>query len=174
MAIALARRIAFVALLASMLGAADTDPLQRVDFDAWKARLASYRPEIVVVDMWATWCSSCLTRFPKMVDLSRRYASQGVQFVSLSLDDRDDVQALAAARTFLRKQQAPFDHYLMDERMNVAFDKLKLLGIPAVVIYGRDGAEVARLTGDNPNDQFDERDVEAAIERLLGNLRPAA
>jgi thiol-disulfide isomerase/thioredoxin len=175
MGIARARRIALAALLVSTLGAADADPLQRVDFDAWMARLASYRPEIVVVDMWATWCSSCLTRFPKMVDMSRRYAPRGVQFVSLSLDDRDDARSLAAARAFLGKQQAPFDHYLMDERMDVAFDKLKLLGIPAVVIYDRDGAEVARLTGDNPNDQFDERDVEAAIERLLGmDLRPAA
>ena len=51
----------------------------------------------------------------------------------------------------------------MDERLDIAFDKLDLLGIPVVVIYGRDGAEAARLTGDNPNDQFDEEDVEAAI-----------
>src|SRR5262245_12201032 len=170
-----AGRITLIALIASVLGAADADPLRRIDFDEWNARLASYRPEIVVVDMWATWCSSCLTRFPKMVDMSRRYAPKGVRFVSLSLDDREDKRALATARAFLPKQQAPFDHYLMDERMDVAFDKLKLLGIPAVVIYGRDGAEAARLTGDNPNDQFDEHDVEAAIERLLAtNLRPAA
>jgi len=142
--------------------------LQRVDFTAWNAALERYRSQIVVVDMWATWCSTCLTRFPKMVDMAHRFAPQGVRFVSLCLDDRDDEESLAAARKFLATQHAPFDHFLMDERIDVAFDKLQLLGIPVVVIYGRDGAEAVRLTGDNPNDQFDEKDVEEAIVGLVG------
>jgi thiol-disulfide isomerase/thioredoxin len=149
------------------LGAADADPLTHVDFAAWTERLAIERSRVVVVDMWATWCSTCLTRFPKMVEMARRYEPRGVVFLSLCLDDRDDAEALAAARGFLAKQEAPFEHFLMDERLDVAFEKLGLLGIPAVVIYGRDGTEAARLTGDNPNDQFDEADVEGAIERLL-------
>jgi thiol-disulfide isomerase/thioredoxin len=155
--------------IAAMLGAADASPLEAVDFDGWTKRLESYRPEIVVVDMWATWCTTCLVRFPKMVEMATRFAPQGVRFVSLCLDDRDDAESLAAARRFLATQNAPFDHYLMDERLDLAFEKLELLGIPAVVIYGRDGAEAARLTGDNPNDQFDEQDVENAIVSLLAS-----
>jgi hypothetical protein len=104
-----------------------------------------------------------------MVDMAHRFAPKGVRFVSMCLDDRDDEESLAAARKFLATQNAPFDHYLMDERLDVAFDKLKLLGIPVVVIYGRDGAEAVRLTGDNPNDQFDEKDVEEAIIAMLSS-----
>ena len=159
----------FVALLWIAVASASVraGDLQRVVFAAWNDRLASYRSQIVVVDMWATWCSTCLTRFPKMVEMAHRFAPQGVRFVSLCLDDRDDAESLAAAEGFLAKQSAPFDHYLMDERLDIAFDKLKLLGIPVVVIYGRDGAEAARLTGDDPNDQFDEKDVEEAIVAQL-------
>lgn len=153
--------------LAAASASAHAADLQRVDFAAWHERLEGYRPQIVVVDMWATWCSTCLTRFPKMVEMAKHFAPQGVRFVSLCLDDRDDAESLAAARSFLATQNAPFDHYLMDERLDVAFDKLNLLGIPVVVIYGRDGAEAKRLTGDNPNDQFDEKDVEEAIVALL-------
>ena len=41
------------------------------------------------------------------------------------------------------------------------------LGIPTVLVYGPDGQERFRLTGDNPNSQFTDRDIESAIETLL-------
>ena len=101
------------------------------------------------------------------VRIARAAAELGARAVAVY--SRDDAESLTAARRFLATQNAPFDHYLMDERLDLAFEKLELLGIPAVVIYGRDGAEAARLTGDNPNDQFDEQDVENAIVSLLAS-----
>jgi len=162
-AAALAALLGFGALAT---GAEDRVPVP-VSFDEWQQKLDGWQGDIVVVDMWATWCSSCLVRFPKMVELHDAYASKGVRFVSLCLDDRDDAEALAFAARFLEKQRAPFEHYLMNEKLMVAFEKLDLLGIPAVVIYRRDGEEAARLTGDNPNDQFDDRDIEEAVKTLL-------
>ena len=49
-----------------------------------------------------------------------------------------------------------------------SFEKLDLLTIPAVFIFDRDGELRYRLTADDPNDQFTERDVEEAILGLLG------
>jgi hypothetical protein len=90
-----------------------------------------------------------------------------VRFLSLCLDDRDDPDALAQAREFLARQQASFPHYLMDEPISRSFEKLDLLGIPAVFIYGRHGALRHRLTGDDPNRQFTDQDVDEAILGLL-------
>jgi len=51
---------------------------------------------------------------------------------------------------------------------NLSLDrKLDLLGIPAVFIYGPDGSLRYRLTGDDPNNQFTDADVDEAIEELL-------
>jgi len=58
-------------------------------------------------------------------------------------------------------------NYLMDEIIPDAFDKLDLLGIPAVYVYGSDGELKQRLTGDDPNNQFTEEDVERAIDEML-------
>ena len=63
--------------------------------------------------------------------------------------------------------KANFDHYHLDEALMNAFDKIDLLGIPAVLIYGKDGNERYRLTGDNPNKQFTEADIENAIKHLI-------
>lgn len=147
---------------------ADADiELVPITYEKWKRKLAGYKPDIVVVDMWATWCAPCIERFPKMVELNKHYGDRGVRFVSMNLDSREDEPALEMARQFLVNTRATFENYMMNENLLQAFEMLDLLGIPTVVIYGPDGQERFRLTGDNPNHQFTDQDVESAIKSLL-------
>jgi len=147
-----------------------TPPLmQPVGFAGWERVLAAEHGSIVVVDLWASWCVSCIERFPQMVALNRRYRTEGVRFLSLNFDERDDAEAIAWAEDFLRRTQADFPHYRLEENLMQAFERLDLLGIPVVLLYDRDGREAFRLTGDDPAAQFDEDDVERAIRSLLGN-----
>lgn len=141
--------------------------LQPIPFGKWQRELGERRGRIVVVDFWATWCIPCMERFPHLVDLYRRYGDKGVQFISMCLDDRDDPLALEQARQFLRRQDATFSNYLMDENITRAFEKLDLLGIPAVFIYDPAGSRRFKLTGDDPNHQFTDQDVDQAILSLL-------
>lgn len=138
-----------------------------VTYDEWEAKRIQYQPKIVVVDVWAMWCVSCIERFPEMVRLHERYKDHNVQFVSMNLDDREDTQSLKIAEKFLKKMNATFDHFRMDENLLVAFEKIDLIGIPAVLIYDESGHEKYRLTGDNPNKQFTDEDIEAALLELL-------
>ena len=151
---------------------ADVIKLQPVTFNQWQQRLAAYRGEIIIVDFWATWCAPCIERFPRMVALHDKYGSAGkIRFVSMCLDEREDQKAIERAYDFLVKQRARFDNFRMDEIIPDAFDKLNLVGIPAVLIYDQTGRLRYRLTGDNPNKQFTDEDVEAAIKALLANSR---
>ncbi|MCB1054578.1 MAG: hypothetical protein KDD11_03600, partial [Acidobacteria bacterium] len=109
----------------------------------------------------------CVERFPQMVELSREYGPKDVTFLSLSLDDREDPGALRRAAAFLAEQKADFRHYRLDEPVLDGFDMLGLLGIPAVLVFDREGALSRKLTTDDPNDQFTEQDVVKAIEELL-------
>jgi len=139
-----------------------------VTYAQWQERLAGYRGNVVVVDLWATWCAPCVQRFPHMVELSRKYSNrQGIRFVSMSLDDRSDPAALDLARKFLIKQNATMDNYRMDEIIPDAFDKLGIQGVPAVFLYDREGNLRYRLTGDDPNHQFTNDDVDRAVQHLL-------
>ena len=139
-----------------------------VTYSQWQERLAGYRGNVVVIDVWATWCSPCVQRFPHMVELSRKYGSrQGIRFVSISLDDRSDPAALELAHKFLIQQNATMDNYRMDEIVPDAFDKLGIQGIPAVFLYDRQGNLRYRLTGDDPNHQFTNEDVDRAVQNLL-------
>lgn len=145
----------------------DAIAMRPVSYPQWLQQRKAYQGRILVVDMWATWCTSCIEGFPKMLELEKKYASRDVQIVSMNLDDRGDTQAIAAANRFLQSVGARFPNYHMDENLMQAFDKLDLIGIPAVVIYDVQGKQRYRLTGDNPYKQFTDRDIESAIQHLL-------
>lgn len=151
-----------------------TEPVtvEGVSLSQWEQTLADYRSDIVVVDFWATWCSSCLDRFPHMVTMSTEFKDQPIQFVSMLLEDPEESEAMHQAHAFLNKQfqhnpPGRFDHYFMNENLMVSFEKLDLLGIPAVFIYDAQGNLSHRLTGDNPNNQFTEADIRNALLTML-------
>ncbi|MFK7794781.1 MAG: TlpA family protein disulfide reductase [Gammaproteobacteria bacterium] len=156
-----------LAICVSILNADDVSLMEPIDYQQWADKRASHLPSIVVVDMWAMWCVSCIERFPEMVKMHERYKNDNVVFASMNLDDREDQESLSAANDFLLSMNAQFDHYRMDENLMVAFEKTNLIGIPAVLIYDSEGNERYRLTGDNPNQQFSKHDVEQAIKALL-------
>ena len=90
-----------------------------------------------------------------------------VTFISMNLDDRNDIESLNAAEKFIQKMNAEFEHFRMDENLVIAFERINLISIPAVLIFNQEGSEAFRLTGDNPNKQFSENDIEQAIKQLL-------
>ncbi len=153
--------------------------LQYVDYAQWTAQLKTYHSKIVVVDYWATWCGSCLERFPHMVEMNKTYKNKGVQFVSMLLEDPEEPEAIESAKQFLSKQfksekKSGFDHYFMTENLMISFEKLDLIGIPAVFIYDDKGELIHRLTGDNPNNQFTELDIEQALNAMLNDNKTSS
>ena len=51
---------------------------QSINLIKWPDVIASYQGDVLVIDMWATWCSSCIQRFPHMVTMNRLYQNKGV------------------------------------------------------------------------------------------------
>lgn len=50
-------------------------------------RMSDWRNKILIINYWATWCPPCLEEMPAFSALQRKYASKGVQFVGISIDD---------------------------------------------------------------------------------------
>ena len=58
-------------------------------------RLSDLRGQVVVLNLWATWCGPCLHELPSMDRISRDYASRGLVVVTLSTEKRDRLLAFA-------------------------------------------------------------------------------
>jgi cytochrome c biogenesis protein CcmG/thiol:disulfide interchange protein DsbE len=60
--------------------------------------LADYRGNVVLLNIWATWCEPCKIEMPSMEELYRAYGPKGVHIVAVSIDDNapeDSIRAYA-------------------------------------------------------------------------------
>jgi thiol-disulfide isomerase/thioredoxin len=58
--------------------------------DNRRMRLSDYLGQVVVLDFYATWCPPCREETPHLVDLQRRYGSQGLHVIGLNVGGPDD------------------------------------------------------------------------------------
>jgi thiol-disulfide isomerase/thioredoxin len=147
--------------------AVPVQPMRPISLEYWEDFLGKQGGRVVVVDLWASWCISCIERFPGMVEMSEHFTSRGVRFVTLNLDDPQDVGGIQWANEFLARMGGEFAHFHLDESLTRSFEALDLKSLPVVLIFDGQGEERYRLTNDNPNSQFTEADIERAIKGLL-------
>jgi thiol-disulfide isomerase/thioredoxin len=85
----------------------ETVTFDDVDPAHFDAVVKKYRGKVLLVDFWATWCTTCKGLFPHTVALSRELAASGLAVVSVSLDGQDEK---SQAREFLAAQGARFEN----------------------------------------------------------------
>jgi thiol-disulfide isomerase/thioredoxin len=153
--------------VSALAAPADEVSLVPVKFDAMRERIAAKKAKLTMVDAWATWCGPCKENFPHVVEMNRKYGGEGLNVVSLSLDDPTEPKAVDEATQFLRESKAAFTNFLLDETQEDAFDHLKINGIPAVFLFGPDGKELRRYTMDDPDNQFTYEQVERDVAAML-------
>ena len=66
------------------------------DLQGQPRRLDEWRGKLLILNFWATWCPPCKKEMPAFVRLQQRYGAQGVQFVGIALDTRDEVAKFVA------------------------------------------------------------------------------
>lgn len=67
--------------------------------------LENLRGKIVVINLWGTFCSPCITEIPELNALVRKYNEKGIVFLAPAPDDK------AALEIFLKKH--PFDYQIL-------------------------------------------------------------
>ena len=106
----LARAAALIVIMAvaAPLGVANAEPvideaapaLVLTTLDGATFDLGKLRGKVVMVNYWATWCAPCRKEMPQLDTFYRKYHSQGLEMVGISIDfDRDLAKARKAARS---------------------------------------------------------------------------
>lgn len=71
------------------------------ELDGHEFDLAKLRGEVVLVNVWATWCSPCRIEMPTLDAFYRRYHSLGLDLLGLSIDEApDDARVRQVMRQF--------------------------------------------------------------------------
>lgn len=125
-----------------------------------EARLADFVGEVLVVNLWATWCAPCVEEMPTLAGLQRRFEGR-LRVIPISVDSEAD---LARAQSMLAELSGGALPFYSDITRGVLFD-LRAAGMPVTVIYDAQGVEVARLTG---GADWNGEEAAALMEAVLG------
>jgi thiol-disulfide isomerase/thioredoxin len=128
-----------------VLDDAPPQPVQPLtDGDGHTTTLSAYRSQIVLVNLWATWCGPCVQEMPTLGALERRFGGRGFHVVPVSIDGVADA---AKAKTELARLSQGALPFLNDPSRGIAF-AAHADAMPTSILYDAQGRELARVVGD--------------------------
>ncbi|MEM9783498.1 MAG: TlpA disulfide reductase family protein [Pseudomonadota bacterium] len=120
--------------------------------------LADFSGEVVVLNLWATWCPPCRAEMPSLDRLAGALDGTGATVVTLSTDRG----GAPKVRDFFEDVGiANLEIYV--DKANRLPREAAVLGLPVTMILDRDGREIARLTGDA---EWDAPEIVSMINRI--------
>lgn len=125
------------------------------DLDGRPQPVAQWKGKVLVVNYWASWCKPCVDEMPAFSRLNSHYASWGVQFVGIGLDDE------AKVASFIKT--TPVSYPVLVAGAADPTPGLQVKGLPYTVVIGRDGQIDSTRLG-----RMDEESLELVLRRLIG------
>jgi len=117
----------------------------------------------VVVNFWATWCEPCKVEMPWLVDLQKKYGSQGLQVLGIAMDDADD----ATIQQFSVKMGVNYPVLKGTEAIADLYGGLD--GLPATFFVDRSGKIADKAVG-----LMSKSVIEDAIKHALEQARTSS
>ena len=120
--------------------------------------LAALKGDIVLVNVWATWCGPCESEMPSMERLHQRLGSQGLSIVAVSIDQ----ESTHKVRRWIEDRGITFT--VLHDRDGIIEETFQTIGVPETFVIDRQGVVVERVTGPR---LWDSPDAEAFLADLL-------
>jgi len=131
--------------------------LKGTTLEGAKLDLASWKGDVIVVNLWASWCGPCRAEAVNLEKVNKQFADKGVHFVGLNTRD-----GLASAQSFSKRFNTGYPSIQdQDGTLTLAFGNLGPAATPSTLILDRQGRVAARILGPVAEAQL--RDVLQAV-----------
>ncbi len=141
------------------------------DLDGGLARLSDHKGEVVLVNIWATWCLPCRIEMPSMERLYQEIGEDGFEIMAVSID--------AELGRFDLTGRPGGDIQVFADSLGLTFPMLhdpsggierlyRTTGVPETFLIGRDGIIYKKVAGGT---EWDAPQHMELIQRLLAAPR---
>jgi peroxiredoxin len=144
----------------------DAEPvtLKMIDVRAVKELAKNDTKDLLLVNIWATWCGPCVAELPDLNDLNRMYRHRGFEFITISADEPNQKDQVLK---FLQEKHIAGTNYLFSsvdhDALADALDKEWQGPLPHTILIAPGGKIIYRHTG-----QVDLLELKRAIVGFLG------
>jgi peroxiredoxin len=112
------------------------------DLDGTEHSLADYHGQVVLVNLWATWCPPCKAEMPTLKAYYEAYQADG--FATVAISDGDPADAVAA---FVEEHNLTFT-VLLDPTYEATERAFKTRNLPSSFVIDREGIIRLRWVGE--------------------------
>lgn len=116
---------------------APTPPL--VDSEGKQHTFKEYQGKVLVIDVWATWCSSCLKKMPAYIHLKEQFAdNDNVEFITVSVDRSNKLELWKT--TLEKRGMKGLTNLITGTSGYSQFeDNYNISGVPRYIVIDTDG-----------------------------------
>lgn len=106
-----------------------------------RVSLSSLRGKVILLNFWATWCTSCKMEMPSFNNFSKAYKDRGLVVVGVAMDkSKQDVQ------NYLSKAPVEFP-VLLDSDLSVS-KTYRIFAFPTTFLIDRNGVLKEKYIGE--------------------------
>jgi peroxiredoxin len=138
-----------------------------LDQPAYKS-LADYKGQVVLLNIWATYCGPCQEELPSLERLYQEYGGKGLKLVAVSVDDYVSEDSI---RKFAKNFGVTFE--VLHDSSGAIERQYQATGYPETFVIGREGTIRKKWIG---ADDWTSTGNRALVAQLLGleSPRPVA
>lgn len=146
---------------------ADVPDFELRDLDRQKVSLSSFEGQYVLLNFWATWCTSCQMELDELQRLQEAYADDGLIILAISIDD---ARSSSKVKPSVKAQGWTF-RVLLDTQTRVVGQLNPSKSLPWLALIDPTGDEVWTRTEFSHGDSCE---IARRLEVAMGPLEPTA
>lgn len=109
--------------------------------DGTRGDLSAFKGQVVLVNIWATWCPPCIVELPSLTRLNQKFAGEEFQVIALSVDH----QGWPAIQSFHERHNLQLPVFL--DASGAALSQFEYFSLPTTILLDREGKELGRVVG---------------------------
>jgi cytochrome c biogenesis protein CcmG/thiol:disulfide interchange protein DsbE len=126
--------------------------------------LADYKGQVVMLNVWATYCGPCQAELPSFQRLYREYGPKGLKLVAISVDDYVTEDSI---RTYVNNFGLTFE--ILHDPTHAIERAYQTTGYPETFVIGREGTIRKWVIG---AEDWNSQGNRALVAQLLGLETP--
>ena len=104
--------------------------------------LENFEGNLLLVNLWATWCEPCKDEMPSLEVLQNHFSKDNFLVLPINLDRGPKKNAI----NFFKAQNINGLKIYFDDNNKIPRE-IKILGLPVSIFISKEGKEIARLIG---------------------------
>ena len=137
------------------------------DLTGGLAHLSDYKGEVVLVNIWATWCLPCRVEMPSMERLYQEIGEDGFEIMAVSIDadlGKFDLAGRPGGDIQVFADSLGLTFPMLHDPSRAIEQLYRTTGVPETFLIGRDGIIYKKVAGGT---EWDAPQHKELIQRLL-------